>query len=98
MVRYFIQTHTHLDLVIQIVIYSLIAEQDKRKTHTTGEDEKRSERGWNLLAQFFGLLGTAKDRVVGRVRHRLESTSNVADAVFKEAKKAVVCQKRCIKY
>jgi len=63
-------------------------EPDVRKS---GEDveEKRAERGWNLLSKFFGLLGTAKNRVVRRVRARLETTSNAADAVFKEAKRAV---------
>jgi hypothetical protein len=55
-----------------------------------GGNERPADRGWILLGRFFGLLGTAKTRVVRRVRNRIETTSNAADAVFKEAKKAVV--------
>lgn len=49
-----------------------------------------TDRGWFLLKKFFNLLYTAKDRVVWRVGRRIETTSNAADAVFKEAKRAVV--------
>jgi len=49
--------------------------------------EKKAERGWLLLAKFFGLMGTAKTRALKKIRSRIEDTSNAANAVFKEAKK-----------
>jgi len=50
---------------------------------------ERVDRGWWLLGQFVGILGTTKNRVMKRVWTRIDNTSHAADAVFNEAKKAV---------
>jgi len=54
-----------------------------------GPAPERVDRGWWLLGQFVGILGTTKNRVMKRVWTRIDNTSHAADAVFNEAKKAV---------
>jgi hypothetical protein len=57
-------------------------------------EDQKAERGWWIMGQFFCLLLITKDRLIFKVRSRVNKTSDAAETMLKQAKNVVVSETR----